>query len=145
MRNQKIWVVVSNSALAKIFRIEKFPKIAIVDTLEHPESRLHNVDLVSERPGRAFDKVGVGRHAYSPVTEPKQVEVEKFAKDLAKYLDAAFLKKEFSRFYLIASPSFLGLLRKEMHGQTQEAIIAEIPKDMTDHVTQEIEQQIAGL
>lgn len=143
MPKQNIWVVVSNSCQAKIFKIAKFPKIEIINTLEHPESRMHNVDLVSEKPGRAFDKVGVGRHAYSPVTEPKQVEVEKFAKDLGKYLNAAFKNKEFTRFYLIASPAFLGLLRKELENKTQEAIVTEIAKDMTEHVNEDIEEQIA--
>lgn len=145
MRNQTTWVVVSNSSQAKLFRITKFPKIEIITTLEHPESRLHNVDLVSSKPGRAFDKMGPGRHSYVPVTEPKQVEVEKFAKDLAKFLTTAHFKGDFYRLYLIASPAFLGLLRKELDAKTQGAIVSEIAKDMTEHVNADIEAHIANL
>lgn len=139
------WVVIANSAHAKIFRLVKFPKIEPLAVFEHPESRLHAQDLVSSRPGRNFQSGGTTRHAYQPMTDPKLVEAEKFAKLLGDYLSTVHLKGEFSRLYLIASPAFLGLLRTHIKSKTREAVIAEIAKDMTEHTTPDIEHQLAAL
>lgn len=139
------WVVVANSSHVKIFRVVKFPKIEVVRVMEHPESRLHDIDLVGAPPGRAFDRQGSARHAYEPKADPKHLEIEKFAKALGEHLSASQQKGAFSRLYLMASPSFLGLLRPHLSKPAQEVIIAEITKDMTDRPTADIEHHLAAL
>lgn len=145
MKNQETWVVVANSSEAKIFRMKKFPKLEVISSLEHPESRLHNIDLVSSKPGRTFDKVGGGRHSYQAVTDPKHIEVEKFAKTVATYLQTAQGKNEFSKIYLIAAPAFLGLLRPLLDSKLQNSIVREVAKDMTEHTVLDIEGHLANL
>lgn len=145
MPNPTTWIVVANSSHAKIFRLAKFPKIEELTSFDHPESRLHNQDLEGRKPGRSFQSGGTTRHAYQPETEPKEVEIEKFAKSLSDYLTTSHQKGEFSRLYLMASPSFLGLLRQYLHAVTQKVIIAELAKDMTERTTAEIEQQLCVL
>lgn len=145
MPNSTTWIVVANSSHAKIFRLMKFPKIEVLTTLDHPESRLHNQDLEGRKPGRNFQSGGTTRHAYQPETEPKEVEIEKFAKLLSDYICNAHQKKEFARLYLMASPSFLGLLRQHINGNAQKAIVGELAKDMTERTTDEIEQQLCVL
>lgn len=142
MQNSTTWVLVANSSLAKIFKVTKYPKLEIVTTLQHPESKLHDIDLVSTKPGRAFDRLGGGRHSYQQVTDPHHFEMEKFAKEVSKHLRSAFLKGDFQRLYLIASPQFLGLLRQELDNKTQSAIANTIHKDMTELTTESIEQHL---
>lgn len=139
------WVVVANSSHAKIFRLTKFPKIEEVTSIDHPESRLHNQDLEGRKPGRSFQSGGTTRHAYQPETEPKAVEIEKFARILCEYINESHQKANFSRLYVMASPSFLGLLRQNIHPQVQKTIIAELSKDMTERTKAEIEQQLSEL
>lgn len=144
MVKQSTYVVVANSSHAKIFKMTKFPKIEAIETFDHPESRMHNVDLVSDAPGRAFGSMGDGvRHAYSNEVDPKQEEILKFARSLAIKVHDLFKMGQFNRLYLIASPSFLGLLRKHLDQHIQKTIVAEIPKDMTEHKTADIEEHIA--
>lgn len=145
MPNSTTWIVVANSSHAKIFRLIKFPKIEEFASMNHPESRLHNQDLEGRKPGRNFQSGGTTRHAYQPETEPKEVEMDKFAKSLSDYICAAHQKGDFSRLYLMASPFFLGLLRQHLNLTTQKTIVAELAKDMTERSTSEIEQQLSAL
>lgn len=145
MPNYATWIVVANSALAKIFRLSKFPKIEELTSMEHPESRLHDQDLVSSKPGRAFESTGVRRSSYEPESDPKKLEIDKFARILGEYLCTSYQKGKFSRLYIMAGPSFLGMLRQHLNAQTQEIIVAELAKDMTEHKKEEIEQHLAEL
>lgn len=145
MTNNTTWVVVANSSHAKIFKVSHFPKIEIVQTLEHSESRLLDTDLVSSKQGRTSDIGGTRRHAYEQKTDPKHVEFEKFAREISSHLSAACNKGEFSRLYILANPSFLALLRQHFDHQTNKTIIAEIAKDLTNHHQSDIEEVLADL
>ena len=139
------WIIVADSSLAKVFRLGKFPKIEEIGFVEHPESRLRNQDIAGSKPGRAFQSFGVSRHAYQPKSTPKKLEAEKFATFLGDYLTMAHENKEFSALYIIASPSFLGMIRQHIHPSLHKAIIAEIPKDLTTSTSLEIERHLTEL
>jgi protein required for attachment to host cells len=132
------WLVVANSSIARIFKIEKRHELKEIQTLEHPESRLHNLDLVSDKPGRDFESAGIGRHALEPKVLPKRHEFAVFAKSLADYLEDARNQGEFDTLYVAANPSLLGLLRQALHPNTVKLIKGEIDKDMTQMKSQDI-------
>ena len=145
MPHTTTWTIVANSSHASIYRVTKFPKMEHLTTQEHPESRLHDRDLVTSKPGRGFESMGTARHAYQQMTDPKHTEIDKFAKSLSQYLDSAHGKGEFSRLYVVAGPTFLGLLRKHLDAKTQQSIVAEIAKDMTEQPIADVEKQLANL
>lgn len=132
------WLIVANSSLARIYKIEKRHDLKEIKVLEHPESRLHNLDLVSDKPGRDFESAGIGRHSLEPKVLPKRHEFEIFAKSLADYLENARNQGEFETLYVAASPSLLGLLRQSMHPNTAKLIKGEVDKDMTQMKPHEI-------
>lgn len=144
-KNHQTWVLVADSCQAKIFRQLKFPKLEEVAYLEHPESRLHNQDLVSSKPGRGFQSVGNRRSAYQQETEPKQVEMMKFAAQVAQFLYTASNNGEFNKLYIFAEPSFLGLLRQYINPQVQKHITAEVAKELTASSVETIEHHLAAL
>jgi protein required for attachment to host cells len=133
---KEIWVLVANSSFARIYKVEKNHTLVELEVFEHPESRLHEMDLTSGKPGRVFDRFGGGRHAMEQQTSPKMNEFMIFAKQLSSHLDTARNKGTFGKLYIAASPLFLGLLRQEISSLTAELIAGEVPKDMT-HVTKE--------
>lgn len=141
MPNQVTWVIAANGSHAKIFRMGKFPKLEEFEQLDHPDSRLRNQDLVSSAEGRTFESIGTGRSAYQPPTDPHHQELEKFAKFLGEYLTRAKRDHSFSRLYIMANPSFLGLLRPHLNS-IHESIVAEIGKDMTGQSLNEIEHHL---
>ena len=136
------WLIVANSSLARVFTLEKRDQLTELKVLEHPESRLHNLDLVSDKPGRAFESVGGARHALEAKTTPKKQEFAIFAKIIADYLEAAHQNGEFDTLYIAANPSLLGLLRQSLHPQTIKAIKGEVDKDVTHLKLQEISSHL---
>lgn len=137
------WLLVANSSIARIYKIEKKHDLKEIKVLEHPESRLHNLDLVSDKPGRDFESSGIGRHALEPKVLPKRHEFAVFAKSLAEYLENARNEGEFEALYIAASPALLGLLRQSLHPNTTKLIKAEVDKDMTHMKPQEIPDHLS--
>ncbi|MBA2367428.1 MAG: host attachment protein [Candidatus Protochlamydia sp.] len=127
----KKWLVVANSSLARIYKIEKMKSLVEVELLEHPESRLHNRDLNSDKPGRGFESVGHARHSLEPHSSPQQLEFNQFAKELSVYLENARNNGEFESLYIAASPTLLGLLRQCLDSNTAKLVKGEVDKDMT--------------
>lgn len=145
MQSKNTWIVVANSSEAKIYKLVQFPKIEELDALIHPKSRLQNHDIVESKGGTNFDSVGGGRHSYEPKTDPQHAENEKFAKIISSYLADAHEKGAFSRLYIMASPAFLGLLRKQLNPKTQQTIVHELAKDIVVHKKADIERHLSEI
>lgn len=143
--NLKTWVVVANRCQATIYQVVKFPTVKEIKTFEHPESRLHDRDLRSSKPGRTFQRGGTTRHAYQTEIGPKQTEVIKFATELSKFLIAEENQKAYNRLYIIAEPLFLGILRQHINHGVQKTIVSEIAKDLTNAPVETIESLIENL
>jgi protein required for attachment to host cells len=145
MPHTSTWVVVASNVKTKIYKMENFPKLRLLEELLHPESRLRNHEIAGDKPGRSFDSLGMGRHAYQSPHTPKELEVEKFAKEVGEKLNGEYQKGAFQRLYLIANPIFLGLLRQWIYPKLKGAIVAELTKDIPEHTVKELEEEIAAL
>jgi len=140
---ENTWLVVANSSMARFFHVEKDGNLHEIETLIHPESRLHGRDLTSDRPGRAYESSSPTRHAIEPSTFPKEVEAEVFARKVATHLYAAFSERRFSRLQIAAGPHFLGLLRQAIASNIAQTIFSEINKDITQFTVEEIKKLLA--
>ena len=67
---------------------------------------------------------------------------ERFAADLSDKLYAMAHKGEFDRLVIVASPQVLGVLRDDMHKEVTDKIIAEVPKTLTNHPVNKIEDLV---
>lgn len=139
---KEVWVVVANSAQAKIFKAESNKALKEIARFEHPASRLHEQDLVTSKPGRTFESVGPTRHAVQPKVSAKEQEFINFAKQVSNHLNSSRDKNAFTSLYIIASPNFLGLLRQELSSQTNHLVAGEVAKDMTNSRTEQIRDHL---
>ena len=105
----------------------------------------HDREILTDKPGRAFNSVGTGRSAMEPPTEWHRFEKHKFAREMAKVLDAAAANKAFDRLILIAPPATLGDLRTELGDNTRKMVAAELPKDLTRHAEEDLPQHLASV
>ena len=127
----KAWVVVAESSRAKIYGMRNLrTPLVELDDLVHPEGRLHARDLTSSRPGRAYDRVGQGRHAMEVDVGPKDQEAINFAKRIAGQLESARTEGNFESLILVGSPAFLGLMRKHLSHPTMKQVIMEVDKNL---------------
>jgi len=128
---KETFVVVANSSFAKLYKAINNHALTELESWEHPESRLHDQDLVSSRPGRAFDSMGPGRHAMQTPVSPKTHEFHVFAKAIAEQLDKVVAKGEVKKIYIAAPPAFLGILRQRLSNGVTQLIAGEFDKDFT--------------
>jgi protein required for attachment to host cells len=139
----KAYVLVADSAIARIFAAETpLGALSELEVLTHPESRLHERDLVSDLPGRSFDTMGEGRHGMEVNVRPKQQEALDFAGEVARRLEAAHARHEFSHLLLVAAPEFLGLLRGKLSAQVRERVSHEVAKNLAKHSPEDIRQAL---
>jgi protein required for attachment to host cells len=80
-----------------------------------------------------------------PPTEWHRFEKHRFAREMAKVLDAAAASKAFDRLILVAPPATLGDLRTELGDATRKMVTAELPKDLTRHAEQELPQHLGAV
>lgn len=130
MMKKQSWVVVANSSLARLFHLENL-KLHEMDSLVHSKSRMHGMELTSDRSGQNREGVGYGNAALSKQMTPKKHEAVVFAKEVAEHLNAARSRGQIERLFIAANPSFLGLIRQELNHQTAEMVSAEVDKDIT--------------
>jgi protein required for attachment to host cells len=148
------WILVADASRARIFT-EQAGIWELVHALEHEESRMRSRDLMADANGRKpaglSRGTGNGDHAVSnaygrpgaePNTDPKDVESQKFAREIATYLDRGRNEHAFGRLVVVAPPAFLGLLRSTMGDETQRLIEASLNKDFTHHPAPELKRQV---
>ena len=139
------WIIVADGSRARFFETSSTSSdIFETETLTHPESRLHEQDLTSDLPGRAYDSSGEGRHAMGSSVEPKKHEVEEFARQVASHLDKARTDNRFNHLILIAAPAMLGELRNTLSAETKKLVGTEIDKDLTQHSVEDIQQHLSA-
>ncbi|MDH5387446.1 MAG: host attachment protein [Gammaproteobacteria bacterium] len=136
-------IVVADSTRARIFTTDSaHSPLLEIETMAHPEGRLHDRDVTSDLPGKDAGAGGSGGHAYEAKTDPKKHELAEFAKRLADHLDDARTANKLSNLLLVAEPAFLGELRAHLSSQTKALIVFELDKNLTHHSPEDIRKHL---
>lgn len=134
-----IVIVVADSTRARLFTTDSASSpLTEIETMAHPEGRLHDRDMTSDLPGKNSGGDGSGGHAYQSRTDPKKHELAAFAKRVADHLD----KIPASTLLLVAEPAFLGELRTHLSNATCEKIVFELDKNLTHHSPEDIRKHL---
>lgn len=143
---KQTWIVVAESARARILAtLEAGGKLRELADLSHPESRLHDRELSSDLPGRAFDSHGEGRHGMEPATTPREQEVRTFAAEIARYLERGRHEGSYEALVLVAPPRFLGLLRAELSDACRNLVVGELDKNLVQADVGTLADQVTSL
>jgi protein required for attachment to host cells len=124
------WVLVANTSQAHIYHVEKVGVLTQVHVFDNPEGHLHNQDFVDGRPGRSNPSTYRAHSAMEPHHSPKSLENASFAKKICEHLEQSREKGEFSRLYIVAAPTFLGMLRQSLSHGTATLVAGEADKDI---------------
>lgn len=131
MKSSEIWVIVLDSAQARIFTADtRLGPLAEAGNLIHGEGRLRNQDLISDDGGRAFDSQGSGRHGMEPKTDAKTQEQINFAVEISNYLEQQHQGAAFRRIYLVAAPTMMGHLRGRLGKGVQSGLVGSLDKNL---------------
>ena len=137
-------IMVADSARARIFTVDSARSpLNEIETMAHPEGRIHEQNLVSDLPGKDSGKGGSGDHAFQEKIEPKREEMIEFAKRIADYLDDARKANNLNKLVIIAAPAFLGELRNHLSTETTEKIVLDLDKNLTQHCEEDIRHHLS--
>jgi protein required for attachment to host cells len=138
------WVMVGDGEKALFFRNEgdaTYPNLQVVDILEQENPRTG--EQGTDRPGRAFASVGTHRSAMQE-TNWHKLEKHRFAKEIADALYSAAHRGDYSKLVIAAPPMIMGDLRKAMHKEVSDKVVAEVSKDLTKMPADAIERALTA-
>jgi protein required for attachment to host cells len=139
------WILLAQRGGASLLeRADDDGRPRIVRRIEHPEGRLQDVELGSDRPGRALDSHGPGRSTYTSEEAPHDHVAAVFARELAAMLERGRLDARFDRLVLAAEPRFLGKLRASLPAATRKLVVASWPKESDQLHERDIVARVAG-
>lgn len=138
-----ILVIVGNASRARLYGV-RHGILERLESLAHPESRAKVSELVTDRPGRAFDPAGgahrdaARRSGMEPHTDPHDVEVDAFAKQVARRASIQARRGRFTELLLIAPPRFLGRVKVALDEPVAGRIVATVSHDYTAKTDAEV-------
>ena len=137
------WVLVADNSRARFFAAEKAASpLNEVRDLTYPEARLHEGDLVTDKGGRDRNPSTGGAHGLGIESAHKQDGADRFAQQVCSELEAARNTGEFSKLYVVAAPTFLGLLRKHQSPALRQLVAGEVDKNLSTKDPAAIRKQL---
>ncbi len=132
MKHKTTWILLADGSRARLL-VNAGPKKGYESVLgaDLVGENLANSEINSDRPGRSFDRVGMGRHAMEPPSDPHREEKRKLAHRVADLLEAERQKGSFDHLIIIAAPQMLGDLRQSLPDTVKSMIVEEIAKDLS--------------
>ncbi len=132
MKPVRTWIVIADGARARIVKnagpgrgVETDPEL--VFRSEHRKLQ----EIMADRPGRAFDSVGKGRHAMACGADGVREDERHFLQSLAERLEKEALADAYDRLILVAPPRALGDLRPFLSKPVKNRVHEEIAKNLT--------------
>lgn len=137
---QGTWVLVADGEKALFLRNDldaENPDLNVVriEEQDNPPDR----EQSANRPGRMPD-TGQGQRSALDDTDWHELAKERFAADMADILYKLAHKGAYSRIVIVAPPATLGELRKSLHKEVTDKVVAEIDKDLTNHPLDQVEK-----
>jgi protein required for attachment to host cells len=139
----RTWIVVCDASRCRFFMSRGGKEWVKFEEFEHPASRAKGLELKTDRPGRTLQAQAPQKRAgMAPVTDPREVEWERFAHHIMQTLEDARAQDAFDRFILVAPPAFLGYLREEMSEKLEKCLFASLAKDYTQIADEEVAERV---
>lgn len=145
------WILVANASfaclyethLALLFRTNGHAEknLTMIKSFNHEQSRKRTSDLVSDRQG-SYISGTAGHGSFSEQTDPKLIEADRFARELAQVLEDGRIEESYSNLIIVAKPHFQGLLQKHMNHRLGKYINRTIEKDYTRFKGKELVAQL---
>jgi protein required for attachment to host cells len=132
-------VLVADSARARLFDASN-PTAPLheVEDLTNPTARMHEGDLVADGAGRMNNQTMNAGHSAYGGGSMKRHRAEEFAASVCQRLAAVVRATDAQRVYIVAEPTFLGLLRQRMEHTLKKQVVDEIAKSLTGRAPAEI-------
>lgn len=124
------WVIVANTNICQIYLYYKQEnQLILLKTIQHPENKLRDSDITADKPGR-YKSSGPSRGTFSQETDPKEIKIDQFSREIARELDVGRSKNSYHKLIIIAPPHMKGMMLHHMDKHVKNLITHEIEKDV---------------
>ncbi|MBZ4336229.1 host attachment protein [Corallococcus interemptor] len=145
MADKRLWILVANASRARLFATDaKAEKWDLIEQFQHDESRAKPVDLFNQA-----DNPNAGTlHGPVPENEPdgrRQLEHERFARELSARLDRGVDSHQFDQVVIAAPPGFLGMLRGLLSTRVKQRVRLDLDADYSSLPARELPDRVPVL
>lgn len=145
VKTPRTWILIADGARAHVVeRVGAGADLKLVPGSDVRNELQSTREIGTDRPGRAQESVGMARHAIAPRIDWHQQQKERFARAIARKLDAEAASGSFEQLVLVAPPQTLGEIRSALKPATAKRISAEIDKDLTHVPIPELASHLEG-
>lgn len=136
------WILVANAAESKLYTSEnlRIGELELLREFTHLNSRKKITELMSDKPGHYKTDTGI-RGSYSK-NDPKEVEAEHFAIQLAHELKTGWNQKQYEHLVIVTPAHFYGLMKKHLDDHLSNAV--HVSKDYTKYTPQKLAISLRG-
>ncbi|HTU67568.1 MAG TPA: host attachment protein [Steroidobacteraceae bacterium] len=143
----RVRIVVADQTEAHFYDAIGFGRaLNAVGRLANPAGRQREQDLVSDRPGRVFERAAdphrrrgaSARHASGPEHAARRQAVDRFARRIAAELERGWRADRFDAVVLVAGASLLGRLRAALPAHVRAKLAATVVKDIVHHPAEDV-------
>jgi protein required for attachment to host cells len=142
------WIVIADGNQAKVFEHDGPGKgLKPLKDLNFEQVPKKAGEIMADKPGRSFSSVGGpgARSSMEYSSDPVAVRERRFVEHLADVLNEQHAAHKFDRLVIAAAPAALGDIRPALSDEVKQAIIAEMPKDLTNVPTPKLAGHFDGL
>ena len=125
------WILIANATHARVLRQEGDNRVTVLESFEHPQSRIKIGDLADDRAGQERTDRSFSGTAYTPRIDTKQKEHLRFARELSDFLERQARLNRFESLEVFASSPFLGELKAELGSATAQLVSGTHDLDLT--------------
>lgn len=137
------WILLANSTRARLLQQERGTRVTVLESFDHPQSRSKISELVDDRAGHDSTDRSYGGTAYQPRLDAKQKEHQRFAREIAQFLERQAQSGSFQSLHVFASSPFLGELKAELGSATGRLLSGTHDLDLTSVGPAELGRRIA--
>jgi len=125
------WILIANAAHARLLEQEPAGWPSVLQTLEHPRSRMLGSELGGDKAGRELSGRGFDGAAFEPRVDTQHKEQQHFAHELARLLEEGGRERRYDAVHVFASSPFLGRLNQELGPATRRLLMGSHDVDLT--------------
>jgi protein required for attachment to host cells len=137
------WTLIANSTHARLLQQQRGEPMVVLKSFEHPQSRSKISELADDRMGHESADGSWGGTSFQPRVDAKRKEHEKFAHELAEYVEKEAQDGRFASLTVFASSPFLGELKAGLGDATRRLVATTHDLDLTAVGLTELERRIA--
>ena len=124
------WVLTLNSNDCRIYKLSEKPyQLILLKEIQHPESKLRDIELTSDKPGR-YEAADLAHGAFTQPSDPKEIQIEDFSRQVAKELNKDRNIEAYNKLIIIAPPRMNGLLFQHLNKHVKDLVIHNIKNDI---------------